>query len=82
MAQGSLWALMSGGVEVGNMFDFDKSWREAVALAAALREKMSQIEEEQSDLDVKRDLVRWLGRFEALTAELAQLREDANRGGG
>jgi type VI protein secretion system component VasF len=64
------------------MYDFEKSWREAAALAASLQEKVRQIEEEQSDLDVKRELARWLSRFEALAAELGVLREEANRGGG
>ena len=64
------------------MYDFDKSWREAAQLAGALQEKMRQIEEEQSDLDVKRELARWLARFEPLAAELETLREEANRGGG
>lgn len=64
------------------MYDFDKSWREATDLVAALQAKMRQIEEEQSDLDVKRELARWVARFEPLAAELAMLREEANRGGG
>ncbi len=64
------------------MYDFEKSWREAAALAASLQEKVRQIEEEQSDLDVKRELARWLSRFEPLAAELAVLREESNRGGG
>ena len=64
------------------MLDFDKSWREAIGLASSLREKVREIEDEQSDLDVKRDLARWLARFEALATELAHLREEANRGGG
>jgi len=64
------------------VLDFDKSWREAIGLASSLREKVREIEDEQSDLDVKRDLARWLARFEALAAELDHLREEANRGGG
>jgi hypothetical protein len=64
------------------MYDFDKSWREATDIVAALQEKMRQIEEEQSDLDVKRELARWLARFDPLAAELGMLREEANRGGG
>lgn len=64
------------------MVDFDKSWREAAALALSLRDKVRQIEDEQSDLDVKRELSRWLARFEPLQAELGALREEANRGGG
>ena len=39
-------------------------------------------EDEQTALDVKRDLARWLERFEALTVELSEMREEANRGGG
>ncbi len=64
------------------MLDFDKSWSEAIGLASSLREKVREIEDEQSDLDVKRDLARWLARFELLAGELAHLREEANRGGG
>ncbi|MDB5650831.1 MAG: hypothetical protein JWL62_2351 [Hyphomicrobiales bacterium] len=64
------------------MFDFDRSWREAIALIDQVKAKVRQIEEEQSTLDVKRDLARWLERIEMLSAELADMREEANRGGG
>ncbi|MBX9739619.1 MAG: hypothetical protein K2X62_06100 [Beijerinckiaceae bacterium] len=64
------------------MFDFDRSWREAAALIEQVKEKVAQIEDEQSTLDVKRDLARWLEKFEALSVKLAEMREDANRGGG
>ena len=64
------------------MYDHDKSWREAAEMAAALQEKVRKIEEEQSDLDVKRELARWLARFDPLAAQLGVLREEANRGGG
>ncbi|MDB5596986.1 MAG: hypothetical protein JWM36_3947 [Hyphomicrobiales bacterium] len=64
------------------MFDFDRSWREAIALVDQVKAKVHQIEEEQSTLDVKRDLARWLERIEMLSIELAEMREEANRGGG
>jgi type VI protein secretion system component VasF len=64
------------------MYDHDKSWREAAEMAAALQEKVRKIEEEQSDLDVKRELARWLARFDPLAVQLGVLREEANRGGG
>jgi uncharacterized lipoprotein len=64
------------------MFDFDRSWREAIALVDQVKLKVHQIEEEQSTLDVKRDLARWLERIEMLSVELAEMREEANRGGG
>jgi uncharacterized lipoprotein len=63
-------------------FDFDRSWREAAALIEQVKAKVGQIEEEQSTLDVKRDLARWLERFESLSTELSEMREEANRGGG
>jgi hypothetical protein len=64
------------------MYDYDKAWREAADMAAALQVKMRQIEDEQSDLDVKRELARWLARFDPLAVQLGVLREEANRGGG
>jgi uncharacterized lipoprotein len=64
------------------MFDFDRSWREAIALVDQVKLKVHQIEEEQSTLDVKRGLARWLERIEMLSVELAEMREEANRGGG
>ena len=64
------------------MFDFDRSWREAIALVDQVKLKVHQIEEEQSTLDVKRDLARWLERIEMLSVELAEMRQEANRGGG
>jgi hypothetical protein len=41
-----------------------------------------QLEDEATNLDVKRDLARWLSRYEALAAELRALQEEANRAGG
>lgn len=64
------------------MFDYDKSWREAAALLDQVKAKISQIEEEQTTLDVKRDLAKWRERFESLSGELATLREETNRAGG
>jgi hypothetical protein len=67
---------------VGLMMDFDKSWQEAVERAAALAAQVRQLEDEATNLDVKRDLARWLSRYEALAAELRALQEEANRAGG
>ena len=53
-----------------------------MARAAALAEQVRQLEEEATNLDVKRDLARWLARYEALASELKALREEANRAGG
>ena len=64
------------------MIDFDQSWEDALARAAALAEQVRQLEEEATNLDVKRDLARWLARYEALASELKALREEANRAGG
>ena len=64
------------------MIDFDKSWEDALERATALIEQVRQLEEEATNLDVKRDLARWLARYEALAAELKALREEANRAGG
>jgi hypothetical protein len=64
------------------MLDFDKTWQDAVARATALAENVRQLEDEATNLDVKRDLSRWLARYEALAAELRALQEEANRAGG
>jgi hypothetical protein len=64
------------------MIDFDKSWQEALDQTLALADKVRQLQEEATNLDVKRDLTRWLARYEALAAELRALQEEANRGGG
>jgi hypothetical protein len=64
------------------MIDFDKSWQEALERATALADKVRELEEEATNLDVKRDLTRWLARYEALAAELRALQEEANRAGG
>ena len=64
------------------MIDFDKSWQEAVERASALAEQVRRLEDEATNLDVKRDLARWLARYEALAAELRALQEEANRAGG
>jgi len=64
------------------MLDFDKTWQDAVARATALAGNVRQLEDEATNLDVKRDLSRWLARYEALAAELRALQEEANRAGG
>lgn len=64
------------------MLDFDKTWQDAVARATALAENVRKLEDEATNLDVKRDLSRWLARYEALAAELRALQEEANRAGG
>ncbi len=64
------------------MLDFDKNWQDAVARATALAEHVRQLEDEATNLDVKRDLTRWLARYETLAAELKALQEEANRAGG
>jgi len=64
------------------MLDFDKTWQDAVARATALAENVRQLEDEATNLDVKRDLSRWLARYEVLAAELRALQEEANRAGG
>jgi hypothetical protein len=64
------------------MIDFDKNWQEAVERAAALAAQVRQLQDEATNLDVKRDLSRWLARYEALAAELRALQEEANRAGG
>jgi hypothetical protein len=64
------------------MLDFDKTWQDAVARATALAENVRKLEAEATNLDVKRDLTRWLARYEALAAELKALQEEANRAGG
>ncbi len=64
------------------MLDYDKNWQDAVDRAKALAEHVRQLEDEATNLDVKRELTRWLARYEALAAELRALQEEANRAGG